>query len=179
MSKEWKIALGIVTALLMPCIICLCIPPIVNLYYSKTSEKGATNICPPLPKGFSESDLVDFDGNGRYGDPKLVWINTAGPTAVKFLDSNKLGDKYENNMFVADVHNGRIYHFDLTPDRNDIILPKVLSSRVIENPSSPGVSDILFGDRFGGITDLEVGPDGNLYVVSIGLGSIFQISPVS
>lgn len=75
-----------------------------------------------MEDSFSESDLVDFDGNGRYGDPKLVWVNTAGPTAVKFLDSAKLGNKYENNMFVGDVHNGRIYHFDLTPDRKDIIL---------------------------------------------------------
>jgi len=132
-----------------------------------------------MEDSFSESDLVDFDGNGKYGDPKLVWINTAGPTAVKFLDSTKLGDRYENNMFVGDVHNGRIYHFNLTPERNDIVLPQELSSRVIKDPSSPGVSKILFGDGFGGITDLEVGPDGNLYVVSIGLGSVFQISPAS
>lgn len=132
-----------------------------------------------MEEGFSESDLVDFDGNGRYGDPKLVWINTAGPTAVKFLDSPNLGDMYENNMFVGDVHNRRIYHFNLTSDRNDIVLPPELSSRVIEKPTSPGVSNILFGEGFGGITDLEVGPDGNLYVVSIGLGSIFQIGPSS
>lgn len=127
----------------------------------------------------SESDLVDFDGNGRYGDPKLVWVNTAGSTAVKFLDSIRLGDKYENNMFIGDVHNGRIYHFELTQDRKDIVLPVELSSRVIEDPSSPGINEIVFGEGFGGITDLEVGPDGNLYVVSIGLGSIFQIGPKS
>jgi len=132
-----------------------------------------------MEDSFSESDLVDFDGNGQYGDPKLVWINTAGPTAVKFLDSTKLGDKYENNMFVGDVHNGRIYHFNLTQDRKDLILPQALSSRVIEKPSSAGVSDIVFGEGFGGITDLEVGPDGNLYVVSIGLGSIYQIGSQS
>jgi glucose/arabinose dehydrogenase len=130
-----------------------------------------------MEDSFSESDLVDFDGNGRYGDPKLVWVNTAGPTAVKFLDSTRLGDRYENNMFVGDVHNGRIYHFELSEDRKDIILPTELSSRVIEEPSSPGVSQIVFGEGFGGITDLEVGPDGDLYVVSIGLGSIFQIGP--
>ncbi len=82
-------------------------------------------------------------------------------------------------MFVGDVHNGRIYHFDLTSDRKDLILPQELSSRVIEKPSSPGVSNIVFGEGFGGVTDLEVGPDGNLYVVSIGLGSIYQISPAS
>jgi glucose/arabinose dehydrogenase len=132
-----------------------------------------------MEDSFSESDLVDFDGNGRYGDPKLVWINTAGPTAVKFLESDRLGDKYENNMFVADVHNGRIYNFNLTSDRNDIVLPPELSSRVIEKPNSAGVSNIVFGEGFGGVTDLEVGPDGNLYVVSIGLGTIFQIGPSS
>ncbi|MDW0276369.1 MAG: quinoprotein glucose dehydrogenase, partial [Nitrososphaeraceae archaeon] len=77
------------------------------------------------------------------------------------------------------VHNGRIYHFDLTSDRKDIVLPPALASRVVEKPSSPGLSSIVFGEGFGGITDIEVGPEGNLYVVSIGLGSIFQISPAS
>jgi aldose sugar dehydrogenase len=130
-----------------------------------------------LEDSFEESDLHEFDGKGHYSDPKLVWIDTAGPTAVKFLDSPELGDMYENDMFVGDVHNGRIYHFDLTTDRKDLVLPKELSDRVIEKPSSPGVTSILFGEGFGGITDLEVSPDGNLYVVSIGLGTIFQISP--
>lgn len=132
-----------------------------------------------LEDSFSESDLLNFDGKGHYSDPELVWENTAGPTAVKFLESTELGTTYENDMFVGDVHNGRIYHFDLSPDRKDLILPQALSSRVIEKPSSPGVSSIVFGEGFGGITDLEMGPDGNLYVVSIGLGSIFQISQAS
>jgi glucose/arabinose dehydrogenase len=123
-----------------------------------------------LEDSFSESDLQNFNGKGHYSDPELVWVNTAGPTAVKFLKSTKLGTTYDN---------GRIYHFDLTPDRKDLILPQELSSRVIEKPTSPGVSNIVFGEGFGGITDLEVGPDGNLYVVSIGLGSIYQISPAS
>jgi aldose sugar dehydrogenase len=132
-----------------------------------------------MEDSFSESDLQDFEGKGHYSDPELVWINTAGPTAVKFLESTELGTTYENDMFVGDVHNGRIYHFDLTPDRKDLVLPQALSSRIIEKPSSPGVSSIVFGEGFGGITDLEMGPDGNLYVVSIGLGSIFQISHIS
>ena len=129
-----------------------------------------------MEDSFSESDLQDFEGKGHYSDPELVWVNTAGPTALKFLRSPELGASYENDMFVGDVHNGRIYHFDLTSDRKDLVLPQALSSRIIEKPSSPGVSSIVFGEGFGGITDLEMGPDGNLYVVSIGLGSIFQIS---
>lgn len=132
-----------------------------------------------MEDSFSESELQDFEGKGHYSDPELVWVNTAGPTALKFLRSPELGTTYENDMFVGDVHNGRIYHFDLTSDRKDLILPQALSSRIIEKPSSPGVSSIVFGEGFGGITDLEMGPDGNLYVVSIGLGSIFQISSAS
>jgi hypothetical protein len=52
---------------------------------------------------------------------------------------------------------------------------------------SPGLSDlvadsnaelqeVLLGTGFGGITDLKVGPDGLLYVLSFGLGKIFVIS---
>jgi aldose sugar dehydrogenase len=36
---------------------------------------------------------------------------------------------------------------------------------------------LRFGGNFGGITDLKVGPDGYLYIVSIGLGKIFRIVP--
>ena len=32
-------------------------------------------------EGFDVSDLVDFNGNGRYRDPELVRLNTAGLTA--------------------------------------------------------------------------------------------------
>lgn len=39
-------------------------------------------------EGFDVSDLVDFNGNGRYRDPELVWLNTAGPTALLFMTSD-------------------------------------------------------------------------------------------
>jgi hypothetical protein len=37
----------------------------------------------------------------------------------------------------------------------------------------------VFGEGFAGISDLEVGPDGYLYVVSLGQGKIFRIVPAS
>jgi hypothetical protein len=37
----------------------------------------------------------------------------------------------------------------------------------------------VFGEGFAGISDLEVGPDGYLYVVSLGQGKIFRIVPGS
>jgi glucose/arabinose dehydrogenase len=127
---------------------------------------------------FNPDNLVNFDGKGTYSDPELVWRNTAGPTALMFLHSDRLGPQYQNDMFVGDVHNGRLYHFKLNEERSDLLLPESLvNSRIIETPDEPGISEILFGEGFGGITDLKVGPDGYLYVVSIGQGKIFKIVP--
>jgi hypothetical protein len=37
------------------------------------------------------------------------------------------------------------------------------------------LNDVIFGDGFGGISDIQVGPDGYLYIVSIGQGKIYRI----
>jgi hypothetical protein len=80
-------------------------------------------------------------------------------------------------MFVGDVHNGRIYHFKLNNDRTELVLPNSLESKLLTSLYVTGMDKILFGQGFGGITDLTVGPDGYLYVVSIGQGKVFRIMP--
>jgi glucose/arabinose dehydrogenase len=65
----------------------------------------------------------------------------------------------------------------LNDERNDLVLPEVLADRYIQNPVNFGAGDIVFGEGFGGITDLTVGPDGYLYIVSIGQGKVFRILP--
>jgi glucose/arabinose dehydrogenase len=128
---------------------------------------------------FDTSKLVTFDGKGKYSEPKLVWDRTAGLTSLIFLNTDKLGNQYRNDMFVADVHNGRIYHFNLNADRTELVLPTALASKLFTSLNASGVDEILFGEGFGGITDLTVGPDGYLYVVSIGQGKVFRILPYS
>ena len=125
---------------------------------------------------FDKNKLVTFEGKGEYSEPKLVWGRTAGLTSLTFLNSDKLGTQYRNDMFVTDVHNGRIYHFKLNKDRTDLVLPQSLESkRLLTSLLEPDINEILFGHGFGGITDLSVSPDGYLYVVSIGQGKIFRI----
>jgi hypothetical protein len=80
-------------------------------------------------------------------------------------------------MFIGDVHNGRLYRFELNEERNGLVLPEALADKIIQTPTSPGLEDVIFGQGFAGITDVEVGPDGYLYVVSIGQGKIFRIVP--
>ncbi len=126
---------------------------------------------------FDIDKLVTFDGRGKYSEPKLVWAKSTGLTSLIFLNSDKLGTQYRNDMFVGDVHNGRIYHSKLNNDRTELVLPNSLESKFLTSLYATGVDKILFGQGFGGITDLTVGPDSYLYVVSIGQSKIFRILP--
>jgi glucose/arabinose dehydrogenase len=121
-------------------------------------------------------NLVVFDGKGVYRPPEFVWNHTVGPTAIKFFNSDKFGAQYRNEMFVGDVHKGNIYHFSLNQEREHLILVGSLAADKVAY-TDEDLKDITFATGFGGITDLEVGPDGYLYVVSIGQGKIFRIVP--
>jgi aldose sugar dehydrogenase len=120
-------------------------------------------------------DLLEFGGKAKYSAPEFTWIPTIGPTALKFLNSDKLGMQYQNDIFIGDVRNGRIYHFDLNEARTGLVLQEPLDDKVVDDDGEN--EDIVFGEGFGSISDLEVGPDGYLYVVSIALGGIYRIVP--
>ena len=118
--------------------------------------------------------LEDFEGKGKYSDPEYELSETVGPTALKFLNSDKLGKQYENDMFVGDFNNGNIYHFKLNKERTELIFDSELEGRLNEK--------LIFARGFldkGGVTDIEVGPDGYLYIVSYGQDKIFRIVPKS
>jgi aldose sugar dehydrogenase len=124
------------------------------------------------------TDLISFNGKGNYSDPEFEWRQPVGPTALKFLDSDKLGEEYENDMFVGDINNGNLYHFELNDDRTELALTEKLEDRVANTSTEINDSDMIFGQGFGGTTDIEVGPyDGYLYVVSHTHGKIFRILP--
>jgi aldose sugar dehydrogenase len=126
------------------------------------------------PDNFNIEDLENFQGKGNYSDPEFVWTDTVGPTAIKFFGSDRLGNQYKNDIFVSDITQGNIYHFDLIGNRTNLILDGLLADKMSNNTTEN--QDIIFGEGFGGISDLEVGPyDGYLYVVSLGHGNIYRI----
>jgi glucose/arabinose dehydrogenase len=122
-----------------------------------------------------EEDLEDFGGTGVYRDPEFAWQNTVGVTAINFLNSTALGEQYANDMFVGDINNGRLYHFDLNPDRTGLLLEGVLEDRVADSVQE--LDSVLFGTGLRSISDIEVGPDGYLYLVLYGPGKIIRIAP--
>jgi aldose sugar dehydrogenase len=126
----------------------------------------------------STDDLITFDGKGKYGAPKFVWYQSVAPTALRFLNSDKLGTEYENDMFVGDYLNGYLYHLELEQNRTDLKLDVPLADKVANNTDE--LQSIVFGQGLGRITDIQVGPDGYLYVLVYHSthGGILRISPL-
>lgn len=120
----------------------------------------------------SEGDLVIFDG-AHYADPAFSWRQRVAVTDIEFLNSTALGG-YSYNVFVGDFNNGSLYYFEVNDERDGLVLEGALSDLVADNDNE--LSAITLGTGFGGITDIETGPDGNLYVLSY-RGAIYRIMP--
>lgn len=76
-----------------------------------------------------DNNMEDFDGKGQYSDPEFTWNASVGVTSIKFLDTERLGKQYENDLLVADSYD-RIYHFELNEDRSALDLNGPLEHKV-------------------------------------------------
>jgi glucose/arabinose dehydrogenase len=127
----------------------------------------------------SISDLVQFQGS-HYADPVFSWQRPIGITDIEFLDSTRLGERFAENLFVSDANNGNLYFFTLNSNRIGLDLGSVEELEdLVADSSSEEANAVTFGTRFpGGITDIETGPDGLLYVLTFS-GNLYRISLVS
>jgi glucose/arabinose dehydrogenase len=129
----------------------------------------------PGPVSENPSNLVSFNGKGKYSPPELTWGISAGPTALKFLSTDKLGKQYENDMLTTDVDTGRIYHFELNHNRTGLLLNGPLKDKVADSHNE--LDGVVFAGGFHLISDLEIGPDGYLYVIAFNEGKIYRVLP--
>ena len=113
----------------------------------------------------TEGDLVNFPGS-KYSDPEFSWKNSIGVTALGFLNSSKLGDKYKDGIFVGDYNNGNLYFFKLNENRDGFAFSKEsgLADLVADIPAER--EKAVLGTGFDVITDIQTGPDGYLYILS-------------
>jgi aldose sugar dehydrogenase len=121
------------------------------------------------------TDLVDFDGKGKYSDPEFVWEQPTGVTAIKFVNSTKYSVEYRNDILVGDFNYGNIYHFKLEEDREDLALEGNLSDSIADHPDE--MKETIFAQGPGGILDIQIGPDGYIYVLSL-LATVSDCDPV-
>lgn len=146
--------------------------PVVNYTYLhfNSTERGIHYI--PYEHA-NNKKLEGFEGRGTYSQPEFAWNVSVGVTSIKFLDTDKYGEEYRNDILVGDAY-GRIYHFDLNENRTGLNLTGSLSDKVANSPSE--LSDLVFGEGFDTITDMQIGPDGYLYVLSY-TGKIVKVVP--
>jgi glucose/arabinose dehydrogenase len=129
----------------------------------------------------SPADLFDMPGAGStYSDPEFSWLAPIAVTALLFPSGSALGPAYDDVALVGDFNNAQLYRLPLDAQRDGFDLSGftglddlVADSSTERNALRIGTG---FGGAFGGITDLEQGPDGAVYVVSIGAGAVYRIT---
>jgi len=73
--------------------------------------------------------------------------------------------KYQDDIFVGNFNSDRILHFYLNGQRDGLYPRGPLEDEVEHN--SQRYNPVVFGRNFVRIVDLETGPDGYLYVLSL------------
>ncbi len=116
-------------------------------------------------------------------DPEFSWKFEVAPAAIGFLRGRALGPQYENDLFMGGARTflvgGHLFHFTLTGNRKKIGTddPR-LDDRVADNTCKFDLTEsesLLFGRDFGIATDIQTGPNGNLFVVSLSNGAVYEI----
>ena len=141
-------------------------------------NSGWEQVMGPLErKGAIVDNLMQLEGS-HYADPVFSWRQTQGITDIEFLNSTKLGEKYAYNIFVGDINSGNLYFFTVNDGRTGLELGDAgLDDLVADNDQE--IDAITFGTGFiGGITDIETGPNGYLYILTFG-GNLYRILPAS
>ena len=81
---------------------------------------------------------------------------------------------------MGDVDYGRLYNFKLNEDRTGLVLPpdSGVANKVANTPDEMEQAGLVLGQGFGVITDIQVSPDGYLYILTLN-GNIYKIVPSS
>ncbi|MCH7648497.1 MAG: PQQ-dependent sugar dehydrogenase [Thaumarchaeota archaeon] len=125
----------------------------------------------------TESELTSLPGyeDYVYDDPKFSWEKQVAPTGLDFAKFQEISN-YDNSLFVGDCNTGNLYKFELNENRDGFeFTSSFLKDNVINKNET--MDEIIIGTGFGCVTDIERGPDGFLYVVSLSEGTIYRILP--
>jgi glucose/arabinose dehydrogenase len=131
----------------------------------------------------ARSRLFQLPGS-HYSDPEFSWKFVLAPAAIGFQEGQGIGRQYDGDLFVGfsttDTLGGPLFHFNLTGNRRAIATddPR-LADRVADNLTFHEMTEsesLLFGTDFGIVTDIETGPNGKLFLVSLDQGAVYRIS---
>jgi aldose sugar dehydrogenase len=130
------------------------------------------------------SRLVMLPG-AQFSDPEFSWKYEVAPGGIGFVKGRGLGPQFEGDLFVAAarpfLEGGHLFRLQLTGNRRAIgVDDPRLDDRVADNRHKWEITEsesLLVGRNFGIGTDVQTGPNGHLYVVSLSHGAIYEIMP--
>ena len=119
----------------------------------------------------------------HYSEPEFSWRWAVAPAGIGFMQGRALGPQYDGDLFVGasrtTLEGGYLFRFNLTGNRQKIGVddPRI-EDRVADNTAKFDITEsesLLIGRNFGVGTDVQTGPNGNLYVVSLDRGVVYEI----
>ena len=120
----------------------------------------------------------------HYSDPAFSWKWEVAPGGIGFAEGAGLGPQYRNDLFMGaatdNLEGGYLFRFNLTGNRQRVAVddPR-LGDGVADNLAKHEITEsetLLAGRNFGVVTHIGTGPNGNLFVVSLTHGAIYEIS---
>jgi glucose/arabinose dehydrogenase len=120
----------------------------------------------------------------RFTEPQLSWKFEVAPAGIGFVHGQGLGPEYAGDLLVGAARDvllgGQLWRLKLSSDRRTLVFSDArLADRVADNLDKFDLTEsesLLFGTGFGVSTDIVTGPNGNLFVVSLSHGAIYEIA---
>jgi aldose sugar dehydrogenase len=119
-----------------------------------------------------------------YSDPEFSWKYVMAPAGIGFINGTALGAEHAGDLVVGvsvpEPEGGVLLRLDLSANRAEIATTDpALQDKVADNIEPHELTEsqsLVFGRNFGIVTDIETGPNGNLFVVSLDKGTVYEIS---
>ena len=156
-------------------------PCLGNAYFGLQQVRWPpTNIADTPEEALSRLFMLP---GAHYADPVFSWRFEVAPAAIGFMRGPGLGPQYQSDLFMGGartfLEGGHLFHFQLTGNRKKVGVddPRI-EDRVADNRCKFDITEsesLLFGRNFGVATDIQTGPNGNLFVVSLTNGAIYEI----
>jgi len=119
----------------------------------------------------------------NYFDPEFSWKYAVAPSPIGFIKGRGLGPQFEGDLLVGGSRttlvNGYLFRFKFNSDRQHFAFAdQRLTDLVADNNDKFDLTEsesLLVGRDFGVTTDIQTGPNGNVFVVSLSNGAIYEI----
>ena len=119
----------------------------------------------------------------QYVDPEFSWRYAVAPSPIGFVQGRGLGPQLEGDLLVGasrvTLANGYLFRFEMSADRQHFAFSEPnLADLVADNLDKFDLLEsesLLIGRDFGITTDIQTGPNGSVFVVSLSNGAVYEI----